>query len=424
MRLRSPPIRLPVLALASVVFAATTHGATCGSPDLDGSTLVDGGDVGALLAAWGPALPGADADLNLDGAVDAADLGIVLAAWGEPGPIPGTLPLGGGGPTGWISGGPQCGLEPQFQVHWYNDDTVIMRQSLCTNFEGPFIVLLFGSEKVLMMDTGAGNVSIGSKVTEVINTWKQANGVATLQLIGAHTHGHGDHVAGNGQIAALPNSVVVGNGQAAVKSFFGIATWPTQLVTYDLGDRVVDIIPIPGHQSAHIAFYDRETAILFTGDTLYPGRLYISAWNDYKASIQRLVDFVADKPVCHVIGTHIEMSNTPGDDFPVGSTSHPDEHELELTRAHLLELNASVQAMGASPVYQVHDDFIIFPLVGAQQGSIDPPIAPWDAGTEATALVSADGTADADARCCLRPTNVFEYRRLRQAAEGAAAAAR
>jgi hypothetical protein len=52
--------------------------------DLNDDGVVDGNDLGLLLAAWGPcptsgACPG---DFNGDGAVDGADLGILLAAWG------------------------------------------------------------------------------------------------------------------------------------------------------------------------------------------------------------------------------------------------------------------------------------------------------------------------------------------------------
>jgi hydroxyacylglutathione hydrolase len=148
-----------------------------------------------------------------------------------------------------------------------------------------------------------------------------------------------------------------------MQGFFGITNWPTDIVPYDLGaGRVVDVIPIPGHQTAHIALYDRQTGVLFTGDTLYPGRLYISNFPAYLASIQRLVDFTATRPVCHVLGTHIEMSNVPGDDFPIGSTYHPNEHPLPLGREHLLELLQGVIGMQASPHIEVHDEFIIWPF--------------------------------------------------------------
>jgi len=48
--------------------------------DLDGDGVVDGADLGALLAQWGTC-DGCSGDLNGDGVVDGADLGILLANW-------------------------------------------------------------------------------------------------------------------------------------------------------------------------------------------------------------------------------------------------------------------------------------------------------------------------------------------------------
>ena len=48
--------------------------------DLDGNGIVDGGDLGLLLAAWGTA--DEVADLDGSGLVDGADLGLILASWG------------------------------------------------------------------------------------------------------------------------------------------------------------------------------------------------------------------------------------------------------------------------------------------------------------------------------------------------------
>lgn len=55
------------------------------SADLDLNGLVDGADLGALLAGWGPCAGPAycPGDLNHDGEVEGADLGLMLAAWGE-----------------------------------------------------------------------------------------------------------------------------------------------------------------------------------------------------------------------------------------------------------------------------------------------------------------------------------------------------
>lgn len=278
-------------------------------------------------------------------------------------------PEGGSFPAMWVNG-TNCGGTPTIQVHAYNPDFYILRQSLCNHYEAPFIYLLFGDTKVLMMDTGAGSIgpTLANTVYGVINSWLAQNGKASIQLIVSHLHAHGDHIAGDSSFQGKPNTVVVGTSQTSVKNFFGITSWPTQIVPYDLGGgRVVDVIPIPGHQSAHIAFYDRRTAILFTGDSLYPGRLYVFSaisqgnWALYQASMQRLVDFTSTRDVCWVLGTHIEMSNVPGVDFPVGSTTHLNERPLQLERSHLIELNNAVQAMGSNPHIENHGAFIIYP---------------------------------------------------------------
>lgn len=51
--------------------------------DINGDGVVDGGDLGIVLAGFGGA--GGTADVNQDGIVDGSDLGIVLAAWGTDG---------------------------------------------------------------------------------------------------------------------------------------------------------------------------------------------------------------------------------------------------------------------------------------------------------------------------------------------------
>jgi hypothetical protein len=82
--------------LTSVDFGAPEF-YPCAS-DLDGSTEVDGGDLGIFLAAWGPCdfSQACYADLNWDQSVDGIDLGILLAAWGPC--------EGGGGGSSMMSG--------------------------------------------------------------------------------------------------------------------------------------------------------------------------------------------------------------------------------------------------------------------------------------------------------------------------------
>ena len=79
---------------------------------------------------------------------------------------------------------------------------------------------------------------------------------------------------------------------------------------------------------------------------MYPGRLYVADATAFAKSARRLVDFTRDLRVAHVLGAHIEEARTPFLDYPIGTKFQPDEHKLELTRGHLLELNAALEPMG------------------------------------------------------------------------------
>lgn len=264
-------------------------------------------------------------------------------------------------PSKWISGGPDCGSEADIQVHKFNSDTFILRQSLCTSGEAPFFYLLFGDDKALLQDTGDGGIDLVGTVNAIVEQ-REAEVGHDIELVVTNSHAHGDHTKSNAAFAG-DGATVVGINKTQIMAFFGM-NWPRDPVSYDLGGRIVDVAGIPGHEDNHIAIYDREYGLLLTGDSLYPGRLFIKSgqFAEYKASISFLVDFTETREVCAVLGTHIEMSTTPGEDYEFGVNHHPDERELLLTRATLLELHAAVQAMGDTPVRETHDDFIVFPL--------------------------------------------------------------
>ncbi len=260
-------------------------------------------------------------------------------------------------PERWDDG--TAGGGPDHQIHWYDERTVIVRQALRTNFEGPFVYLLMGSERALLLDTGTGHADLRAVVDEVL----AGRG---LELVVAHTHGHGDHIGGDylfGEAAGQAKvSYVVGTSVDEVAAFFGITDWPDEIVTFDLGDRVLDVIPIPGHQGSDIAVYDRATRLLLTGDSLYPGRLYVPDWASYRSSVRRLNGFVAaGNSVEWVLGAHIELTDRPGEDYPMGAAVHPDEHPLQLAPETLTELDETLTAAGPDPRRLVHDHFIVVP---------------------------------------------------------------
>ncbi len=264
-------------------------------------------------------------------------------------------------PSAWITGGPKCMEVPDFQVHEYNPDFYILRESGCLNYEKPFLYLIFGKDKALLLDTGAGKTEIASVIQHVRAKWLQRNKRESIPLVVTHSHNHGDHTSGDAQLRDLPNTTVVGPALDPVKAFFGFKDWPNDVIEYDLGDRVIDILGIPGHDAASIALYDRRTGLLLTGDTVYPGRLYVREAPVFAASIRRLIDFTKGKPVTHVLGTHIEQTAVPFVEFPIGSMYQPGEHVLELTRGTLLEIDDALQSMGESVKRYALRDVTIYP---------------------------------------------------------------
>lgn len=263
----------------------------------------------------------------------------------------------------WIDG--TNGAEPATQVQALDGDTFVIRQSVKTNFEAPFVYLLFGQDKALLIDSGAQDGQIRQAVDRVIGDWLIRNKRKTIPLVVAHSHSHGDHIAGDAAFRERADTTVVGLKPADVAAFFGIAKWPEQIGRFDLGGRMLRILPTPGHQAAAIMVYDPGLRILLSGDTLYPGRLYVPVnfMDDNRASVKRLAAFAARHPIRAALGAHIEMSRAPGHDYEHEAAAHPDEHPLELGPEQIGELKAGMAAKLDIPEQrQVHDHFIIVPV--------------------------------------------------------------
>lgn len=269
--------------------------------------------------------------------------------------------------TAWNSGSENCKVntDPPLQLVQFNNNTWILRQNKCINYEAPFLYLFIGNKKALLMDTGATadeqQFPLYATIKKIIDQWEK-NTSSHIELIVAHTHAHGDHIAADNQFKNKANTTIVELQADKVKSFFKIKDWPFESGTLDLGNRVVEIIPIPGHQDASIAVYDYKTKILLTGDSFYPGRLYIKDWQSFKASIQRLTDFTSKHKISYILGNHIEMTKIPAEDYPTGTTFQPSEHALPLKVKDLQLLNNSLKRLGSNPQYERHDNFIIYPL--------------------------------------------------------------
>jgi len=275
-------------------------------------------------------------------------------------PVPGSLDVR------WIHGTParRRAADPPIQVHHYDEHSIILRESKSVSYEAPFVYLLFGNDRALLLDTGAtvdpAKFPLRATVDELVAQWLARNPRATYQLVVAHTHGHNDHVAGDAQFAGRPDTIVVGRELDAVQQHFGFTAWPEEIVTFDLGGRVLEVTGSPGHHRAAITIYDRWTGFLLTGDTVTPGRLYAFDFPQFLASLDRLVALTESRTVAHVLGCHIEMSREPGRDYPLGATYQPDERPLEMTVAQLREIRAAAASVAGEQGVHRFDDFILY----------------------------------------------------------------
>jgi hydroxyacylglutathione hydrolase len=255
--------------------------------------------------------------------------------------------------------------EPPIWTHRLEEHTWLLRQSLRTSYEAPFMYLIFGEHTALLLDTGATKdpavFPLRAIVEDIVGGWLCLHPRENYRLLVAHTHAHGDHVAGDGQFANRPDTTVVGHDVAAVQAAFALSDWPTGQATLDLGGRRLTVFPIPGHHKAHVAIHDPWTGFLLTGDTVYPGRLYVDDMPAYLASLERLVALADRAAVSHVMGTHIEMSRQPGRDFPIGSNrARTDEAPLPMTVEQLRRVRDAARSAQASPGVHQHGDFAIW----------------------------------------------------------------
>lgn len=266
----------------------------------------------------------------------------------------------------WIHGSPSAkrNTDPPIQVHAYDEHTFILRQNKAVNYEAPFLYLLCGNDKAILLDTGATvdaeRFPLRATVDRLLADWLAKHPRERYELVVAHTHGHGDHVQGDGQFADRPDTTVVGVPPEAVAEFFGFTDWPADVVRFDLGGRALDITGIPGHQAASIAVFDPWTGFLLTGDSVLHGRLYVFDFPVFLASLRRLAAFAAARPVTWLMGCHVEMRSKRRRDYPIGSTYQPHEAPLQMAPDRLAAVLAAAESVADRSGARMFDDFAIY----------------------------------------------------------------
>lgn len=173
--------------------------------------------------------------------------------------------------------------------------------------------LIVGQKRALLFDTGMG----------ISNIKKLAEGLTSLPLSVLNSHTHNDHVGDNwrfskqqiygmdtvftrasakGSLADAQAEITTGQlcgplpANFHAKSYstrrFEIGHWLHDGDRIDLGGRVVQVIAAPGHTPDSIALLDQQNGLLFTGDTYYPGPIFLyrpeTDLDAYEATLAKL----------------------------------------------------------------------------------------------------------------------------------------
>ena len=153
--------------------------------------------------------------------------------------------------------------------------------------------LITGTERALLIDTGMGFCDLAAEMHKLTD----------LPLMVVNTHGHIDHISGNGQfaqvyIAAADREFITdpqtdedrvmiqqvffsGENPRTPPAEFDPDAWGTKVAgeictirpgdIFDIGGRTLEALPIPGHTPGCMAFLDRQERLLFSGDAILAG---------------------------------------------------------------------------------------------------------------------------------------------------------
>jgi glyoxylase-like metal-dependent hydrolase (beta-lactamase superfamily II) len=242
----------------------------------------------------------------------------------------------------WNHGSANCADngDPAIEVYSYSPTSFILRQNKCLSYEAPFMYVLIGDERALLLDTGATENASEFPLYALVRSL-----VGDKELLIVHSHGHRDHRSADIQFQDAEGVTLVGIHKAALIHALSISQWPEGQGLIDLGNRELIVIPSPGHQEEAISLYDPQTQWLLTGDTVYPGLIYVKNWNNYRDSIARLARFADKHEVSAVLGAHIEATFRPGEYYAVGTEYQPDEAPLPMQPDILSMINAELQQL-------------------------------------------------------------------------------
>ena len=267
----------------------------------------------------------------------------------------------------WIHGSlsAKANTDPRIQVHQYNQHTFILRQNPAVHWEAPFMYLLMGNSKAVLLDAGATAEAEYFPLRDVVDStlqrWEQVHG-QSLELMILPLGADASQTAALAQFEGRPKTTIVAPHSAARLDLFQSESLDGAVI--DLGGRVLSVIGTPGLDAEAISLYDPWNDMLFTGNAFYPGRLVIRDFPAYVASVKKLVDVARSEPVAWLAGGRIEMTNRAGMDYILRSNYRPNERVLQLDPSALGDAYNLLRLINGQTDIRIHSDFILMHGVG------------------------------------------------------------
>ena len=203
--------------------------------------------------------------------------------------------------------------------------TFVLRQNPCVDYEANLVYLCWERS---------------ARCSSTPAPWKvrKPRALAGLVWLAARARGRGQVAAARGAHPWSPgpsrrrrrrsprsaNTVIAPIESAALRQVLGFNDWPNGLAQIDLGGRIIDLIPTPGHHEDHIVFYDRKSQTAVHRGFPAAGAVVSARTSMLTSERAARVGVREDTSGEQVLGAHIELDIT-GTAVPGGATFHPNE---------------------------------------------------------------------------------------------------
>lgn len=215
-----------------------------------------------------------------------------------------------------------------FTVEQIDNKTYVISEY--KHYEQTHCYLILGSKSAALIDTGLG----------ISNIHKVVRKITALPILVITTHVHWDHIGGH---KYFKNFAVHEEDVTWIQNKFPLSLdfVKAELLKYecefphnfniknykvfkgipsiilrdndmiDLGNRKLKIIHTPGHSPGHICVFEEETGYLFTGDSVYKGKIDISYESTNPMEYMKSIEKLSKLNINRIFPGHFDLNVEP-----------------------------------------------------------------------------------------------------------------